>query len=1148
MPTINSLVAYTTNTWVSPLATLRILGPASHAGLRVVRGNQGEQIFPEKVDAADLVLVQRDFPRHTRAYQEIVSRARAQGKPLVFDLDDLLLELPAGHPDRVNRYYSAALLPMLHAILEADAVTASTAPLCDYLRPLNPRTWLLPNYLDDRLWDLRPRADKEGRQQPVVIGYMGGDSHTPDLLEIAPALAQILERYGERVQLHLLGARPPAGLQGKPNLHWSPAQTFEYAQFAASFLQQDYDIVIASLRDNLFNRCKSAIKFLEYSALGAPGVYSRLDPYAGVVEHGQNGFLASSLDEWQAYLSRLIEDPELRRQMGAAAQETLRQGWLLSQHALAWPQVYDQVLATASAEPAESAADPDSILRITSQVMDEGAHLQEKQQVLASQLKEQRRQTETLRQQLAARSPAGAAEQRLVEIYSSRAWKLIQGLWKVRLALIPAGSRREQALRAGLRRMRALRNEGWRAFLRSGEKPDHSQAESAAGQPPEQATQPPTSVQPATSPAPPSAGSVASVDFVQPAADEALRILGGDAPTQDLIVLPVIDWESRIQRPQQIAMRFAQTGQRVFYMHTSFHTGAQPTVRVLAENIFEIKLPAPQPVNLYKDSLPDAVAAAFENALAAVRRSFHITQAVCLVDLPFWTPLALRLRQRFGWKVVYDCMDYHRGFSSNSPQMLEQEDLLSQHSDLVLASSHFLLEEKSRQNSNTLRVPNGADFDHFRYPPTHLPPEMADLDSPVIGYYGAIADWFDTGLVGALAAARPKWNFTLIGSTLYADLEPLQGLPNVQLLGEMHYERLPAYLHAFDIAMIPFKATPLTQATNPVKLFEYLSAGKPVVATDLQELRHYERYARLASKPEQWLAEIEGALQEDSPALIQERLDFARQNTWAQRFAQIEAGIQELYPQISIIVVTYNNLDYNRLCLESIFEQSTYPNYEVIVVDNASSDGTRDYLRALAGKRDELKVILNPKNEGFARANNRGAAAAQGERLVFLNNDTVVTRGWLAGLSRHLRNPQVGMVGPVTNFSGNETRIEVGYGGLEDMQAFAWQYVNDHHAQAFEIGMLPWLCVMLRRPVFEQIGLLDERFGIGMFEDDDYALRLKAKGYRILCAEDVFVHHWGKASFSKLDPAAYQQLFEENRRKFESKWGLEWQPHHYRTS
>ncbi|MEJ2710751.1 MAG: glycosyltransferase [Anaerolineales bacterium] len=1135
MKTVNSLVAYTTNTWVSPLATLRILGPAYHAGIQVVKGNQGEQIDPEKVSSADLVLIQRDFPRHTRAYQEIVARAREQGKPLVFDLDDLLLELPEDHPDRLNHYYSAALLPMLHAILEADAVTASTAPLCDYLRPLNPRTWLLPNYLDDRLWNMRPIPDREEADQPVVIGYMGGDSHTPDLIEIAPALSQILEHYGERVRLEVLGTRPPSELQGKSNVRWSPAQTFEYAQFAAGFLQQDYHIVIAPLRETLFNRCKSAIKFLEYSALGAPGVYSRIDPYAGVVEHGENGFLASNLEEWQAYLSRLIEDPDLRRRMGAKAQETVRERWLLSQHAQAWTRLYEQLLSAPPGEMPQSSVRPESILHITSQVMDENAHLQEKQQVLTSQLKEQRQQAKSLRQQLAGSSPAGEAEQRLAEIYSSRSWKLVQGLWRARLALVPAGSRRESMLRAGMQRLRALKNKGWRGLLDTAEKSGQPGTDSPAV--PAQPAQPLT----------PSSGT-STIAFIQPSSDEVLRMLPGRVLKQDLIVLPVIDWESRIQRPQQIAMRFAQAGQRVFYMHTSFHQGTQPVVRMLAENIFEVKLPAPQATNLYSDSLTETVTVAFENALASLRRSFHIAQAVCLVDLPFWTPLALRLRQTFGWKVVYDCMDHHRGFSTNSPQMLAQEDRLSQHSDLILTTSHFLLEEKSRQNANTIRVPNGADFDHFRYPPTSLPPEIDQLERPVIGYYGAIADWFNTGLVRDLATARPEWNFTLIGSTLYADLEPLQGLQNVHLLGEMPYSRLPAYLHAFDVAIIPFKATPLTQATNPVKLFEYLSAGKPVVATTLDELRHYEEYARLASTPEQWLAEIESALQEDSASLMQARLAFARQNTWEQRFAQIAAAIQELYAQVSIIVVTYNNLDYNRLCLESIFEQSVYPNYEVIVVDNASTDGTRAYLQTLAEQHANLKVIFNPNNAGFASANNRGASAAQGERLVFLNNDTVVTRGWLAALSHHLRDSQVGMVGPVTNFSGNESRIEVDYRGIDDMQAFAWQYVNDHHGQTFEIGMLPWLCVMLRRAVFEEVGPLDERFGIGMFEDDDYALRLKAKGYRILCAEDVFIHHWGSASFSKLDQAAYQQLFEENRRKFETKWGLEWQPHRYRNS
>jgi len=252
-------------------------------------------------------------------------------------------------------------------------------------------------------------------------------------------------------------------------------------------------------------------------------------------------------------------------------------------------------------------------------------------------------------------------------------------------------------------------------------------------------------------------------------------------------------------------------------------------------------------------------------------------------------------------------------------------------------------------------------------------------------------------------------------------------------------------------------------------------------------------------------------------------------------------------PTASLIVLTYNNLELTRQCLESVFQCTQAPDYEVIVVDNGSQDGTPQALQELMASRSNLRVIFNPHNAGFACGNNQGAAQARGEYLVFLNNDTVVTRGWLSGLLRHLDDPQVGMVGPVTNSAGNESRIEVDYQSLEDMPAFAERYTRAHQGTSFEIRMLAFFCAAMRRAVFEEIGPLDERFGIGMFEDDDYALRLKEKGYRLLCAEDVYVHHAGSASFASLTRIDYLKLFQENRRKFEEKWGVEWRPHQYRA-
>jgi GT2 family glycosyltransferase len=137
-------------------------------------------------------------------------------------------------------------------------------------------------------------------------------------------------------------------------------------------------------------------------------------------------------------------------------------------------------------------------------------------------------------------------------------------------------------------------------------------------------------------------------------------------------------------------------------------------------------------------------------------------------------------------------------------------------------------------------------------------------------------------------------------------------------------------------------------------------------------------------------------------------------------------------------------------------------------------------------------------------------------------------------------------VGPVTNFAGNESRISVDYSDINGLDDFARRSCAAHAGEAFEIRMLALFCMAVRRSVIENVGPLDEQFGVGMYEDDDFSLRMRQKGYRILCAEDVYIHHWGSASFSKLAEERYQRLHQENRRKFEEKWGTQWQPPRWR--
>jgi GT2 family glycosyltransferase len=243
------------------------------------------------------------------------------------------------------------------------------------------------------------------------------------------------------------------------------------------------------------------------------------------------------------------------------------------------------------------------------------------------------------------------------------------------------------------------------------------------------------------------------------------------------------------------------------------------------------------------------------------------------------------------------------------------------------------------------------------------------------------------------------------------------------------------------------------------------------------------------------------------------------------------------FPLLSVVLVTCGNRELNRLCLESLAARTEWPSLEVLVVDNGSVDGTRELLEAAAARDARIRPILFGENRGYPAAANAGLAAARGESLVLLNNDTVVTRGWATALLRHLaRDPRLGLVGPVTNAISNEARIEVGYRDLEALPAWAAAWTRAHDGETFEIPSLAFFCAAMPRAVYEKVGPLDERFGLGMFEDGDYNRRVRAAGYDVRCARDAFVHHWQMASFRRLGRDAYFRLFEENRRKFEEKW------------
>jgi GT2 family glycosyltransferase/glycosyltransferase involved in cell wall biosynthesis len=618
--------------------------------------------------------------------------------------------------------------------------------------------------------------------------------------------------------------------------------------------------------------------------------------------------------------------------------------------------------------------------------------------------------------------------------------------------------------------------------------------------------------------------------------------------TFDVLCFAIIDWSFRWQRPQQLLSQFADAGHRVFIFKTSeFLAPGKATFQAepVRENVWEVTIAPPVMIDVYAGTIPPDTAAWFPSMLDDMRRELDIVEAVSIVQVATWREVAEEARRRFGWKLVYDCMDEWNSFPGMKPRLLEAEERLVAEADLVTVSAQRLLDKWQGRNARVVLVRNAADFAHFAAPqPERL---LGHLRRPIVGYYGAIAPWFDVELLARVAEARPQYSFVLAGGVFDVDVAPLRDLPNVHLLGQQPYARMPVYLRDFDACVIPFVVNDITAATDPVKFYEYISLGKPVVSTFMPELQPMADLLYFAGDADDFAQKVDLALaetEENAAELRDQRVDVARANTWPARAAVMLNAIRDVHAKVSVIIVSYNNLALTRACLDSVLGQSMHPHLEVIVIDNASVDGSAEWLAELSDKR--VRVLLNEHNAGFAAANNQGLQIATGAYLVLLNNDTVVPRGWLPRLLRQLDDPQVGLAVAVTNFSGNESRIEVPYTTMEGMQAFAGEYMRAHEGERFDIRVAAMYCVGMRRDVYERLGPLDEEFGVGMFEDDDYSHRARLAGFRVVCTEDVFVHHVGQASFSKIDPKEYDALWKRNQAHFEQKWGARWEPHQAR--
>jgi len=340
-----------------------------------------------------------------------------------------------------------------------------------------------------------------------------------------------------------------------------------------------------------------------------------------------------------------------------------------------------------------------------------------------------------------------------------------------------------------------------------------------------------------------------------------------------IIYPPTIDFQWLFQRPQQLLREMAGRGYKVvFFNHDNYYKQKESIIEVYpnfylctSETTME-ELPIKHPVILW-------------------------------ISYPPHVEYIGRYQEKL---VVFDAIDEASGEFAHWAGDL---DRVAEKSDIILATARKLYDYHNAKQPNVHMCPNGADYKHFSQARSLFSPrplDMPDNQRPNVGYFGAIAPWIDWELMDYVSERNRDLNFVMIGP-LYGEFKDIVTADNIYYLGRKDYVELPRYLQYFDVCIIPFKVTPMIEACNPIKMYEYLSAGKPVVTTDMPEVRNLAG-VYVGKTNQEFNHYIQQALwHKDDFTQKMARMKIARANSWANRAKAADEKIREILQSHSFI-------------------------------------------------------------------------------------------------------------------------------------------------------------------------------------------------------------------------------------------------------
>lgn len=341
---------------------------------------------------------------------------------------------------------------------------------------------------------------------------------------------------------------------------------------------------------------------------------------------------------------------------------------------------------------------------------------------------------------------------------------------------------------------------------------------------------------------------------------------------QVILFPPSLDWDVQLfQRPQQLALALAEQGALVFYMHPSAVAGTTAFEQYQAR--------------IYLCNVPIETFAILDSPLIYLL-TWNRTYASA-----FRTP-----------RIIYDYVDDIKVFDGNYKQMVFDHEQLVRGSHLVLTTAAALYSATKKMRPDALLCPNGVNYAHFQVAKDKKnldPPDdmisIINRGNPIVGYYGALAEWFDYDLVMALARQRSDISFVIIGPDYDGTMHPdFLDFPNLDWLNVKPYKQLPIYLAYFDVAIIPFVLNEITHAVSPLKLFEYMAGGKPVIVTPMKESMRYEDVI-VADNVNTFSECIDQALDLGGDETYLHRIEkTALESTWQARAKQILSALEQI--------------------------------------------------------------------------------------------------------------------------------------------------------------------------------------------------------------------------------------------------------------